>query len=100
MVLRTACVISFNVFASGITVSFREERKFMRTYLSMENYRFQGMTVLWDVGDCGSESAADGDWDYMRRVLSMECMSTRRRQIKILGGVCQNKVYSYHSQLV
>ena len=36
----------FQCFRVNKTVSFREERKFMRTYLSMENYRFQGMTVL------------------------------------------------------
>ena len=80
----------FQCFRVNITVSFREERKFMRTYLSMENYRFQGMTVLWDVGDCDLKVPPMGIALYASRAVN-ECMSTRRRQIKILGGVCQNK---------
>lgn len=80
----------FQCFRVNKTVSFREERKFMRTYLSMENYRFQGMTVLWDVGDCDLKVPPMGIALYASRAVN-ECMSTRRRQIKILGGVCQNK---------
>lgn len=80
----------FQCFRVNKTVSFREERKFMRTYLSMENYRFQGMTVLWDVGDCNLKVPPMGIALYASRAVN-ECMSTRRRQIKILGGVCQKK---------
>jgi LytS/YehU family sensor histidine kinase len=80
----------FQCFRVNKTVSFREERKFMRTYLSMENYRFQGMTILWDVGDCDLKVPPMGIALYASRAVN-ECMSTRRRQIEILGGVCQNK---------
>lgn len=80
----------FQCFRVNKTVSFREERKFMRAYLSMENYRFQGMTVLWDVGDCNLKVPPMGIALYASRAVN-ECMSTRKRQIKILGGVCQKK---------
>ena len=80
----------FQCFRVNKTVSFREVRKFMRTYLSTENYRFQGMTVLWDVGDCDLKVPPMGIALYASRAVN-ECMSTRRRQIKILGGGCQNK---------
>lgn len=48
------------------------------------------MTVLWDVGDCDLKVPPMGIALYASRAVN-ECMSTRRRQIKILGGVCQNK---------
>ena len=80
----------FQCFRVNKTVSFREEKKFMRAYLSMENYRFQGMTVLWDPGDCDLKVPPMGIALYASRAVN-ECMSTRKRRIKILGGVCQNK---------
>lgn len=80
----------FQCFRVNKTVSFREERKFMRAYLSMENYRFQGMTVLWDPGDCNLKVPPMGIALYASRAVN-ECMSTRKRQIEILGGVCRNK---------
>lgn len=82
----------FQCFRVNKTVSFREERKFMRTYLSMENYRFQGMTVLWDVGDCDLKVPPMGIALYASRAVN-ECMSTRRRQIKILGGFVKISIF-------
>ena len=63
----------FQCFRVHKTVSFRE-----------------AMTILWDVGACNLKVPPMGIALYASRAVN-ECMSTRRRQIEILGGVCQNK---------
>lgn len=82
----------FQCFRVNKTVSFREERKFMRTYLSMENYRFQGMTVLWDVGDCDLKVPPMG-WHYMRRVLSMSVCRPEDVKLKFLVGFVKISIF-------
>lgn len=77
-------------FRGSRTISFREERKFMRTYLSMENTRFQGLTVLWQVEECDMTVPPMGIALYASRAVN-ECMSTRERQIAIYGEICQNQ---------
>ena len=74
----------FQCFRVNKTVSFREERKFMRTYLSMENYRFQGMTVLWDVGDCDLKVPPMGIALYASRAVN-ECILTIRNSYEELS---------------
>lgn len=87
-----ACLrYQFQCFRGNKTVSFREERKFMRTYLSMENFRFQGLTVMWDVEECDDLDVPPmGIALYASRAVN-ECMSTRERKIEIFGEICQNK---------
>ena len=74
----------FQCFRVNKTVSFREERKFMRTYLSMENYRVQGVTGLgcrrWGL-------------HYMRRVLSMSVCRPEDVKLKFLVGFVKISIF-------